>query len=209
MRYLFGLALVLLASAAHAEAIYVSGSECPADPLADPYTRQYYVTPSIACVFDPTSNNLQGTDAEALTYLEGGPAIWGEDWDGLGQNPTGLTIVADAGNDDGTFTIEAALAAMYDQFALAIKDGSMPFWAIFLLPAGTTSGDWGLSTLRRLAVTHGALRPRCRDATTTPAATPAAPAPDSRAGESGAAGCRAGCGGLVPPSLTTPLPARG
>lgn len=129
--------------------VYVTGNECPADPIT-PYTRQYYVTPAVACVFDPASRNLRGTDAEARTYLDGGPEIWGDGWTSLGQTPAGVTITQTARNG-GTFTISAEFAAQYGQFAFGIKSGALPRWAIFLLPAGTRSGDWGMARPRLAA----------------------------------------------------------
>jgi PEP-CTERM motif len=115
------------------------------------------VTQATNCVFDAAENNITGTDAEAALYLNSAAATlagWGtaaaeDDWVGLGETPngaTGFTYWADAGNDDGTFTFSASLLDEYDQFALAVKDGGTPKWGIFLLPVGTTTGDWGFST---------------------------------------------------------------
>ena len=129
----------------NAAPIYAVGNECPTDAQMTAnatYTRQYYVTQALACVYDPASNNIQGTQAEADLYLN----VLGGGWTGLGQNPTGFSFTTDAGNDDGTFTFSAPLTTTYNQFAIGIKDGSLPFWAIFALPAGVTTGDWGLST---------------------------------------------------------------
>ena len=148
----FVLAGVAGTGTASASPIYVVGNECPADPLAPAYDRQYYVTQATYCVFDPAVNNIQGTDAEAAFYLDGGPQpAWGTGWEGLGQESLELDIVgfsftADGGNDDGTFTIGALLTSQFGQFALGIKDGGTPKWAIFLLPVGVYSGDWGFIT---------------------------------------------------------------
>jgi hypothetical protein len=153
------LTLVSFAAVSEAAPIYVAGNECPADPIGT-YDRQYYVTQATNCVFDPAVNNITGTDAEADFYLNsaaGTLAGWGgagtaDDWVGLDQHDgdeefiAGFSYTADAGNDDGTFTFGASLLAEYEQFALAIKDGGDPKWAIFLLPAGLTTGDWGFST---------------------------------------------------------------
>jgi len=134
--------LFLSISSVEAGPIYALGNECPSDAQMGGYTRQYYVTDAIACVFDPDSNNIQGTTAEANTYL--GPL---GNWVGLGQDPlTGFSFTADAGNDDGTFTITAPLTTLYNQFAIAIKDGEAPKWAIFLLPTGDFSSTWGFRT---------------------------------------------------------------
>ena len=104
------------------------------------------ITQATACVYDSTSN-IQGDNGEATTYLTGGPQpLWGTGWVGLGQNPTGYSFTADAGNDDGTFTINPAQLGNYNQYAVGIKDGADPKWAIFLLPVGTFAGDWHFLT---------------------------------------------------------------
>ena len=158
------LTLVCAPAASEAAPIYVSGGECPSDAqmAATPtYTRQYYVTPSLRCVFEPGDNNIQGSPTDATTYLNSAAADaagWGtaattDDWIGLGQDGggsgadiAGFAYTVDAGNDDGTFTISGTLATTYNQFALAVKDGQDPYWGIFELSVGQTTGFWGLST---------------------------------------------------------------
>jgi hypothetical protein len=181
-------ALMLYTKETYAIPVYEAGNECPSDAsmTATPtYTRQYYVTQATACVYDPGDKNIQGTDAEALFYLDGGPQlIWGDGWEGAGQNPiaNGFSYTADAGNDDGTFMISGALAAAYDQFAIGIKDGQNPYWAIFLLPVLTFSGDWGFGTqegsLSHFAlygrVVGGVINPNC---TVEPCNPPPPPPP--------------------------------
>jgi len=173
------LTLVCAPAASEAAPIYVeSGAtgECPTDAqMADPsYARQYYVTPSLRCMFDPDSNNLQGTDAEANLYLNSAAANtagWGtvattDDWKGLGQHDTnggGFAFTADAGNDDGTFSITSGLGG-YTQFAVAVKDGSLPFWAIFELSVDQLTGNWGLRTSGG-ELSHFALYGRLADPT--------------------------------------------
>jgi hypothetical protein len=177
----------LFASSAYSLPVYVIGNECPSDAqmTATPtYTRQYYLTQAIACVYDPGDKNIQGTDAEALFYLDGGPQlVWGDGWEGAGQNPTanGFSYTADAGNDDGTFMISGALAAAYDQFAIGIKDGQNPYWSIFLLPELVFSGGWGFGTqegsLSHFAVfgrVTGVINPNC---TVEPCNPPPPPPP--------------------------------
>jgi len=138
---------LLVTSSASAAPVFVNGNECPADPLDAAFTRQYYVTEAIACVYDASVANIQGDAAEAL-MLTNGPAPWNAPtaWVGLGEEPTGFSFTADAGNDDGTFTIGAPLAALYNQFAVGVKDGEGPKWAIFLLPVNQLTGNWGFST---------------------------------------------------------------
>ena len=154
--YLVGVAaLAVVASVATAEAatIYVTGNVCPEDPIA-PYTRQYSVTQASMCMYDPASDNITGTNADAAAYLNTPGALaegWGAGWVGLGKtdNPGGIPIAnftwsSDIGNDDGTYTIGAPLLATYSRFALAVKDGDTPKWALFFLTAA--SGDWHFLT---------------------------------------------------------------
>jgi hypothetical protein len=143
-KFLMIICFMLIGVNAQADAIYSLGNECPNDTQmagTPAYTRQYYVDPALACVFDPEDNNITGTDLEADTYLE----VFGTgDWVGLKDEMVGnFTFTTDEDNDDGTFTISADLASEYDHFAVGIKDGSLPHWAIFLLPAGVLTGDWG------------------------------------------------------------------
>jgi hypothetical protein len=145
------LALAILGSLAArpvgAAPIYVSGNECPADASMGGFDRQYSITQAIACMYDESTSNISGTTAEADAYLNTAAAqpTWGTGWIGLGENPTGFDFTVDAGNDDGTFTIDTSILA-YDQFAVAIKDGGSPKWALFLLDAGTFTGDWHFLT---------------------------------------------------------------
>jgi hypothetical protein len=173
-QFQFGLVALLvlgLASVASATPVYVGppgyGGECPSDAMGpftkdDTYQRQYYVDPSLRCVFESdkdTFNNLQGTDAEADYYLNSllaNAAGWGtiagaDDWNGIGQdngadeNIVGFGFTTDAENDSGSFIISPLLGG-YNQFAVAIKDGALPFWAIFELGVGQYTGDWGFGT---------------------------------------------------------------
>jgi hypothetical protein len=58
---------------------------------------------------------------------------------------SGVLVYGGPGNDDGTFTIDQTIL-QYDQFAVAVKDGSLPFWAIFELSFDQTTGDWHFLT---------------------------------------------------------------
>jgi hypothetical protein len=146
-----GVALVILGSVAAGNAsaapVYVTGNECPTDSSMGGFTRQYSITQAVACIYDDGSSNIQGTTGEADLYLNAAAAqpTWGTGWTALGQNPLGFDFTADAGNDDGTFTIDTSVLE-HGQFAVAIKDGGSPKWAIFLLPEDTFSGDWHFLT---------------------------------------------------------------
>jgi len=139
---------LLAGSSASASPIYVVGDQCPAVAGSGGSARQYYVTQATACVYDMSSSNIQGDAAEANLYLNSvaGVTAFGTgltSWVGLGQNPVGFSFTTDAGNDDGTFTINNPL---YNQFVVGVKDGGAPKFALFLLSAGVFSGDWGLVT---------------------------------------------------------------
>jgi len=142
------LAVLLQPLAAAAGPIFALGNECPTDAQMSGYTRQYYVTPALGCAYDTDDTlNIQGTNAEANLYLNGGPQpLFRTGWIGLGQDPAGFSFTADAGNDDGTFTISAAFALVYGQFALGVKDGGDPKFGIFVLPPGVLTGAWGFGT---------------------------------------------------------------
>jgi len=142
--------IALGASSAGAAPVFVTGNECPIDSMVGSggNARQYYVTEAVACLYEG-DQNMDGSNAEADAFLNtGAPAIWdGEsDWKGLGKTPAGFSSTQDAGNDDGTFTFSAPLTNLYNQFAVGIKDGGSPRWAIFLLPKDTVFGNWGLGT---------------------------------------------------------------
>jgi hypothetical protein len=148
--------LVMWAGLAQAAPIvYVEGSACPESPI-NPYTRQYSVPQALRCMFEAGNDiNPVGTDAEADAWLntdaantEGwGTAVPEDDWQGLGKTPAGFSFVGTEFNDEGqatagTFSIDDPLFSLYDQFAIAVKDGGAPKFAIFMLPVGLTDGDW-------------------------------------------------------------------
>lgn len=153
------LTLVCAPAAAQAAPIYSEGNECPTDAQMPSYSRQYYVTQALRCVFETITSgpiaNIHGSEDEADAYLNSaaatlagwGTAATGDDWVGLDDAMySGFSFTADGGNDDGTFTFGTPLTSPYNQFALGIKDGGNPKWAIFMLPVNTFAGDWGFGT---------------------------------------------------------------
>ena len=105
--------------------------------------------------------NPEGDDAEADYWLNTpladasgwGTAALEDDWQGLGSNEPakglvidGFAYTKDAGNNDGTFTFSDSLLDEYDQFALAVKDGAKPKFAICMLPVGLRMGNWHFLT---------------------------------------------------------------
>lgn len=128
---------------AEAAPVWVLGDTCPLVAGMGGDDRQYSIAQAISCVYDTEVPNIQGTNAEADLYLNGGPDFYGDGWLGLGEDPINFSFTADGGNDDGTFLINAGL---FNQFAVGIKDGGTPKWAIFLLPTNVFSGDWSFLT---------------------------------------------------------------
>jgi hypothetical protein len=115
-------------SSAFAAPVYVDGSVCP-NPQGD-FTRQYSVIGASECVYDPDVKNITGTNQEADAYLNTDAAhdagwVNGGTWTGLGQTEQGQ-----AGDTDGTFTIDTSIF-QYSYFGIALKDGGEPKWAIF------------------------------------------------------------------------------
>ena len=144
---LFGLVVaLLLAAPLQAAPIYRLGNTCPTNAdmnaVTDPdYNRQYQVTDAVACVYDPTDPNIQGDQGDILAYL-------GLGWTGLLQEGPGAGDIDGftyTGTTGGTFTIGAPLTGLFSQFAVGIKDGGDPKWAIFLLTAGDFSSIWDIT----------------------------------------------------------------
>ena len=159
--------LVMFPAASQAAPIYVDGNTCPTGPAPGPGpNRQYSVEQGLRCVYDSSSNNIQGDQAEADLYLNSALAAaagWHDmldltdNWTGLGQDSLGLNdnpaddedilgFAFTSDGDNGTFTISGALGLAWDQFAIGVKDGGSPMWAIFMLPAGTLVGDWDITS---------------------------------------------------------------
>ena len=155
--------LVTLPVASQAAPIYLEGNECPTDAQMPSYTRQYSVPQALRCMFiTETEGNIAnpvGNQDEADDFLNtsaANAAGWGtaasaDDWVGLGKSSAssvlnGFTFTTDAGNDDGTFTFSGPLSTLYGQFAVGVKDGGAPKFAIFELPVGLLTGDWHFMT---------------------------------------------------------------
>lgn len=116
-------------SAAHATIV-----ECPsdADVLAGSFNRQYGVetSPDSSC-YAYGGGNLNGASNDAFLQLD--PSFtWVDD----PFDPTGT----DFAGTSGEFLIDNFDPTL--QYALGIKDGGTPKWAVFLLPIGVSSGTW-------------------------------------------------------------------
>lgn len=108
---------------------------CP-DPQTS--TRQYGVdtTPDSTC-YAHGNGNLNGAGNDAFLALD-------PDWDFVGQNDAFDPAETDFTGRSGDFLI-----ANFDptlQYALGIKDGGDPKWAVFLLPIGVDSGQWFITS---------------------------------------------------------------
>ena len=158
---------LVIPAASQAAPIYADGNTCPTGPAPGPGpSRQYSVEQGLRCVYDAASNNIQGDQGEADLYLNSALAAaagWHsmadltDNWTGLGQDSLGLNanpaddedifgFAFTSDGDNGTFTISGALGLAWDQFAIGVKDGGSPMWAIFMLPAGTLVGDWDITS---------------------------------------------------------------
>ena len=166
MRKVFLLSLLTLVSvAAVSEAapiVYVQGNECPTDANVgnSGNARQYSVPEATRCMYESGNNiNPKGTQTEADLWLNSAAADmagWGvlgtsDDWTGLAKtddgNVSGFSFTVTETNSDGngragTFLFGAPLTDTYNQFALAVKDGGAPKFAIFELPVDTFFGHW-------------------------------------------------------------------
>ena len=134
--------LVFLPGVAAADTVF-----CP-DP-ATGYTRQYYVDPALGCVFG--DGNLNGAGNDAFLDLTN---PFGHDWTYVGDSEgwgggftaiPGISITNATGNSF-TWEIEPTLWST-GLFALGIKDGGNPKWAVFLL--GASSGTGGMNANQR------------------------------------------------------------
>ena len=107
---------------------------CP-DPQTS--SRQYGVntTPDSVCIAYG-SGNLNGAGNDAFLDATTG-------WEFVGQNGAFLSPPTDFSGTSGDFSFTAAAGFTY---AIGIKDGGDPKWAVFQLPTGVTSGTWHVTS---------------------------------------------------------------
>lgn len=148
-KFVLAALLAMVPAIASANPIYAAGNTCPTDTqynaVGAPYTTQYTVNDAIACVFDPDSPNIQGDSAEAAFYLG---ALAG--WTGFLQDGPGAGDIAGftyTGTTGGEFIINPLLVGGggFNQFAVGVKDGHNPKWAIFLLSVGDFQSAWSMT----------------------------------------------------------------
>jgi len=123
---------------------------CP-DPAAG-YTRQYFVDPALGCVFGDGTLNGAANDA-FLDLIEPFGYDWSfvgssEEW-GAGFEPISGISITDREALTFSWEIDPALWST-GLFALGIKDGGDPQWAVFLL--GGPSGTGGMINGGQLAL---------------------------------------------------------
>jgi hypothetical protein len=152
-------------------ATFVNGNTCPTDAYG-PFTgneRQYQVADAIKCMWIDTTNtntaNPTGGPTDTNNFLNGQDAFdagWTTAlslWTGLGSDEQvggldGFSFTG-AGSNSGSFTIGSPLTDSYNQFAVAVKDGGDPKFAIFLLAEDDFSSLWSIlsnGTLSHFAV---------------------------------------------------------
>lgn len=132
-------ATVLAASSLEAAPISV---ECPGSP--SPSDREFTLTTDpigATCLDfgnDANEMNANSTDvlvADGWTVIDKDESVFSDNW----FTVTGL------GAAFGTFTIDAAAWAAWDEIAIGFVVGGgqiIPKWAAFLLPDNETSGSW-------------------------------------------------------------------
>ena len=146
-----GTAAVLLWSAGTAEAVAVEVFCPPTLSSIDGQTRQYSLTtdPASSC-YAYGNGNLNGANNDAFLDLVDG-------WDFVGQNSAFTSTGSLSGGTSGDWAI-----ANFDptlQYAVGVKDGGNPKWAVFLLPQGVSSGEWAVTSPQG-ALSHLALYSR-------------------------------------------------
>jgi len=138
-------------------ATFVDGNTCPTDAYG-PFTgneRQYQVADAIKCMWIDTTNtntaNPTGGPTDTNNFLNSNEAVtagWGSAaWVGLGTDEQaggldGFGFTSDG--NSGNFLIGSPLTDDYNQFAVAVKDGGTPKFAIFLLAEGNYDSAWSI-----------------------------------------------------------------
>jgi len=141
------LALAIGLFPSSAAAITSGSVTCPATLVAG-QTNQYTVNPAIDCVFDNgTKSDNIGQGGGNDGFLNGGGtniatpydsvltagSTFGRTWDVVSG---GLLLT----NVTNTFANFQVTDTTYGLYALGVKDGSAPFWAVFLLDPNKLSG---------------------------------------------------------------------
>jgi hypothetical protein len=161
------------------DAEYRDGNTCPTnDDMTndDDLTVQYKVDAAIECMYITNvsngagnTDNPVGTTEEADAFLNSiaaGLAGWGP-VDFVGLNSTdggipGFSFESLNGGTNGSFEIGLPLTNLYNQFAVAVKDGGDPKFAIFLLPISVFLSDWSFEAPNG-SISHFALFGRMND----------------------------------------------
>jgi hypothetical protein len=142
---------------------------CPAGPApGNGNERQYFIdtTPDSTCLSHGQGNLAENNDDFLDAIASGTDTFADLGWEfldttgsgvGLGDNGH-LTMTDTSGGAlrSGTFIIDPAIAGLYSMFAIGLKDGGVPQWAVFVLPANVLTGFWGLSSPSG-SLSHGAL----------------------------------------------------
>jgi hypothetical protein len=136
-----GTAAVLLWSAGTAEAALVEVF-CP--PTLNEFpeqTRQYSLStdPASTC-YAYGSGNLGGAQD---AFLEADP---NSGWVFEGQNDAFDSTGSLTGGTSGDWEIDPAIFDPTKQYAVGVKDGGNPKWAVFLIPQGVSEGLWGVTS---------------------------------------------------------------
>lgn len=144
---------------------------CP-DPQGT-NTRQYSITvdfTSAATCYAFGQGNLNGAANDAFLNLD-------PTWDFVGQNDAFSSTGSLTGGTSGDWTILNFDPTV--QYAIGVKDGGVPQWAVFLLPLGCCeTGLWGVTSPQG-SLSHLALY--SKEEPVTPGEEPLVPEPASLA----------------------------
>jgi hypothetical protein len=145
---------------------------CP-DPMPSGATRQYYVdtTPDSVCIAFGSGNLSEENDAFLSVFGALGWEFLDSTGSGVGTGDNGiLEMTDDGGLRSGEFSFTPDYST-YSAYAIGLKDGGSPKWAVFQLPTtmdAIFTGLWGLSSING-SLSHGVLYGLlCEDETCEP-----------------------------------------
>jgi hypothetical protein len=150
---------------------------CP-DPMGPDDTRQYSVTiddsigGAATCIAYGDGNLAENNDA----FADMVNPTTDPDWAFVGQNSAFSSTGSLTGGKSGDWTILNFDPSL--EYAIGVKNGGSPKWAVFLLPQGVSTGFWGVESSGG-GLSHLALWSREGEEPPTPGEEPVVPEPAS------------------------------
>lgn len=169
-----------VAGLASVVSVHAATVTCP-NPLQTGQTNTYTTTSAVDCVWgnDNIGNGvndefLKGLGTNDAAYGNLGPQF-GLTWTEIGDTGSGVSDLAgviDVSNVTGTSFDWVLTNTAYGNYALGLKDGAAPKWAVFLLDgasgtASMTGGSW--SHIVVYASDEGGCRINCNPEVPEPA----------------------------------------